>query len=140
MGLFVHIEAYATNRTFRYCQAVWIAVIFPRADGAVAFPHAQGTRLAGRPGVAKFGAFGSALETDPKTGETGTQVYRIEAGKRAETRLMSQQPGSSWPMPLCRSSGRAYRQFKLGNMDWVGLVWIETDPLPTLPATACRRP
>jgi hypothetical protein len=39
--------------------------------------------------------------TDPKTGETGTragmQVYRIEAGKLAETWLMMLQPGSTWP-------------------------------------------
>jgi len=39
--------------------------------------------------------------TDPKTGETrtraGVQVYRIEAGKLAETWLVFQQPGSAWP-------------------------------------------
>jgi hypothetical protein len=38
--------------------------------------------------------------TDPDTGETrtraGMQVYRIEAGKLAETWLMFQQPGSAW--------------------------------------------
>ena len=39
--------------------------------------------------------------TDPKTAETrtraGMQVYRIEAGKLAETWLTFQQPGSAWP-------------------------------------------
>ena len=39
--------------------------------------------------------------TDPKTGETGTragmQVYRIEAGRLAETWVMLLQPGSAWP-------------------------------------------
>ena len=39
--------------------------------------------------------------TDPKTDETrtraGMQVYRIEAGKLAETWLMLLQPGSTWP-------------------------------------------
>ena len=38
--------------------------------------------------------------TDPKTGATGTragmQVYRIEAGKLAETWLQMLQPGSAW--------------------------------------------
>ena len=38
--------------------------------------------------------------TDPKTGQPGTragmQVYRIEAGKLAETWLMFLQPGSAW--------------------------------------------
>jgi hypothetical protein len=39
--------------------------------------------------------------TDANTGETrtqaGMQVYRIEAGKLAETWLMFQPPGSAWP-------------------------------------------
>jgi SnoaL-like domain len=38
--------------------------------------------------------------TDPKTSATltraGTQVYRIEAGKLAETWLLFSQPGSAW--------------------------------------------
>jgi hypothetical protein len=49
--------------------------------------------------------------TDPSTGETRTrasmQLYRIEAGKLAETWLTLLKLGSAWPMLLGRSTGRA---------------------------------
>ena len=49
--------------------------------------------------------------TDPKTGATGTragmQVYRIEAGKLAETWLMMLQPGSAWPDPIAQEHWRS---------------------------------
>jgi SnoaL-like domain len=52
--------------------------------------------------------------TDPNTGETrtraGMQVYRIGAGKLAETWLMLLQLGSAWTDAVARSTGRARRQ------------------------------
>ena len=54
--------------------------------------------------------------TDTKTSETrtraGMQVYRIEAGKLAETWLMLLQPGSAWPDAVAQEHWTSPRPVK----------------------------